>query len=98
MTPTFLHSFDPLSASPVTSATVALDVANIEDAGIREVRQTLGATYCAWSILDALLALTGVGIEQRIGGARQQFHRNIRVAGMEGGQHRRQPRTGRAFQ
>ena len=56
MTRTFLHSFDPPSASPITGATVELDVAEIEDAGIREVLQTPGAAYGAWSILDALLA------------------------------------------
>jgi hypothetical protein len=61
MTRTFLHSFDPPSASPVASATVDLDVADIEDAGIREVLQTPGAAYGTWSILDALLAPTGVG-------------------------------------
>lgn len=61
MTRTFLHSFDPASASPVTGATVALNVADIEDAGIREVLQTPGAAYGAWSILDALLSPTGAG-------------------------------------
>lgn len=61
MTRTFLHSFDPPSASPVNAATVDLDVADIEDAGIREVLQTPGAAYGAWSILDALLTPTGVG-------------------------------------
>lgn len=61
MTRTFLHSFDPPSASPVNVATVDLDVADIEDAGIREVLQTPGAAYGAWSILDALLMPTGVG-------------------------------------
>lgn len=61
MTRTFLHSFDPPSASPVTGTNVDLDVADIEDAGIREVLQTPGAAYGAWSILDALLAPTGVG-------------------------------------
>lgn len=61
MTRTFLHSFDPPSASPITGATVELAVAEIEDAGIREVLQTPGAAYGAWSILDALLAPTGVG-------------------------------------
>ncbi|WP_245441937.1 hypothetical protein [Mesorhizobium hawassense] len=34
---------------------------DIEDAGIREVLQTPGAAYGAWSILDALLTPTGVG-------------------------------------
>ncbi|WP_206049428.1 hypothetical protein [Novosphingobium sp. PC22D] len=61
MTRTFLHSFDPPSASPVNAATVDLNVADIEDAGIREVLQTPGAAYGAWSILDALLMPTGVG-------------------------------------
>lgn len=58
---TFLHSFDPAAASPVAGPTVDLDVTEIEDAGIREVLQTPGAAYGAWSILDALLAPTGVG-------------------------------------
>lgn len=35
MTRTFLHSFDPPSASPITGATVDLDVRDIEDAGLR---------------------------------------------------------------
>lgn len=61
MTRTFLHSFDPPASSPVAGATVDLDVADIEDAGIREVLQTPGAAYGAWSILDTLLTPTGVG-------------------------------------
>lgn len=61
MTRTFLHSFEPAGASPVTGATVDLDVSEIEDAGIREVLQTPGAAYGAWSILDALLTPTGAG-------------------------------------
>ena len=61
MTRTFLHSFDPVSASPITGPTVDLTVAEIEDAGIREVLQTPGATYGAWSILDTLLMPTGAG-------------------------------------
>ena len=61
MTRTFLHSFDPPTDSPVTGATVDLTVAEIEDAGIREVLQTPGAAYGAWSILDALLTPTGAG-------------------------------------
>ena len=40
MTRTFLHSFDPSSASPITGATADLDVADIEEAGIREALQT----------------------------------------------------------
>lgn len=61
MTRTFLHSFDPIYASPITGPTVDLTVAEIEDAGLREVLQTPGATYGAWSILDALLMPTGAG-------------------------------------
>lgn len=40
---TFQHSFDPPASSPVMGATVDLDVSKIEDAGIREMLQTLGA-------------------------------------------------------
>lgn len=61
MTRTFFHSFDPPAASPVSGATVDLEVSEIEDAGIREVLQTPGAAYGAWSILDALLTPTGAG-------------------------------------
>ena len=61
MTRTFIHSFDPASASPVAGPTVDLEVSEIEDAGIREVLQTPGAAYGAWSILDALLTATGPG-------------------------------------
>ena len=61
MTRTFLHSFDPPSASPVAGTRVDLEVSDIEDAGIREVLQTPGAAYGAWSIMDALLTSTGVG-------------------------------------
>jgi hypothetical protein len=61
MTRTFFHSFDPPAASPVSGPTVDLEVSEIEDAGIREVLQTPGAAYGAWSILDALLTPTGSG-------------------------------------
>jgi hypothetical protein len=61
MTRTFFHSFDPPAASPVSGATVDLEVSEIEDAGIREVLQTPRAAYGAWSILDALLTPTGAG-------------------------------------
>ena len=61
MTRTFLHSLDPPADSPVAGATVNLTVVGIEDAGIREVLQTPGAAYGAWSILDALLTSTGTG-------------------------------------
>lgn len=60
MTRTFIYSFTP-SVDPSPGATIALDVSKIEDAGIREVLQTPGAAYGAWSILDALLAPTGAG-------------------------------------
>lgn len=61
MTRRFLHSFEPATASPISGATVNLEVSDIEDAGIREVLQTPGVAYGAWSILDALLAPTGAG-------------------------------------
>lgn len=61
MTRTFFHSFDPPAASPVSGVTIDLEVSEIEDAGIREVLQTPGAAYGAWSILDALLTPTGAG-------------------------------------
>ncbi len=61
MTRTFIHSFDPPEDSSVTGATVDPTVADIEDAGIREVLRTPGIAYGAWSILDALLTPTGLG-------------------------------------
>jgi len=61
MTRTFLHSFNPQAASPVVGATVDLNVSDIEDAGVREVLQTPGAIYGAWSVLDSLLTPTGLG-------------------------------------
>lgn len=61
MTRTFLHTFDPPSDSPIAGPTVGLEVSDIEDAGIREVLQTPGAAYGAWSILDTLLTPTGAG-------------------------------------
>jgi hypothetical protein len=61
MNRTFIHNFYPRNASPITGPTVELDISEIEDAGIREVLQTPGATYGAWSILDALLTATGPG-------------------------------------
>lgn len=61
MTRTLLHSFDPPAASPVAGPTVDLEVSDIEDAGIREVLQTPGTAYGAWSILDTLLTPTGAG-------------------------------------
>lgn len=61
MTKTFLNRFDPPSASPVNAAIVDLEVADREDAEIREVLQTPRATYGAWFILDTQLTPTGVG-------------------------------------
>jgi hypothetical protein len=75
MTRTFIYSFAPPSLDPSPGATIALDVSEIEDAGIREVLQTPGAAYGAWSILDALLAPTGAGtsfiFRQPLGQARE---------------------------
>jgi hypothetical protein len=75
MTRTFIYSFTPPSLDPSPGATIALDVSEIEDAGIREVLQTPGAAYGAWSILDALLAPTGAGtsfiFRQPLGQARE---------------------------
>lgn len=75
MTRTFIYDFTPPSLDPSPGATIALDVSDIEDAGIREVLQTPGAAYGAWSILDALLAPTGVGtsflFRQPLGQARE---------------------------
>lgn len=61
MTRTFIHGFDPPAASPIAGPTVDLEISEIEDAGIREVLQTPGAAYGAWSMLDALLTATGPG-------------------------------------
>jgi len=47
MTRTFIYSFTPPSRDPSPGATIALDVSEIEDAGIREVLQTPGAAYGA---------------------------------------------------
>jgi len=75
MTRTFIYNFTPPSLDPSPGATIALDVSDIEDAGIREVLQTPGAAYGAWSILDALLAPTGAGtsflFKQPLGQARE---------------------------
>jgi hypothetical protein len=75
VTRTFIYSFNPRSKDPAPGPTIELDVAAIEDAGIREVLQTPGAAYGAWSILDALLAPTGPGtpfiFKQPLGQARE---------------------------
>ena len=75
MSRTFIYNFTPPSLDPSPGATIALDVSDIEDAGIREVLQTPGAAYGAWSILDALLAPTGAGtsflFRQPLGQARE---------------------------
>jgi len=61
MARTFLHYFEPPAASPIPGVTAELDISEIEDAGVREVLQTPGAIYGAWSILDTLLTPTGAG-------------------------------------
>lgn len=75
MSRTFIYSFTPSSLDPAPGATIALDVSEIEDAGIREVLQTPGAAYGAWSLLDALLSPTGIGtpfiFKQPLGQARE---------------------------
>jgi hypothetical protein len=75
VTRTFIYSFTPRPNDPAPGPTIALDVAAIEDAGIREVLQTPGAAYGTWSILDALLAPTGPGtpfaFKQPLGQARE---------------------------
>lgn len=53
MTRTSLHSFGPITATPITGATVDLEVSDIEDAGIWEMLQTPDAAYDAWTILNA---------------------------------------------
>src|SRR5258708_17206788 len=58
---TFAHSFDPASANPIKGPVAELTTDEIEDAGIREVLQTPGATLGSWAILDALLVPTGPG-------------------------------------
>src|ERR1700742_1655850 len=54
-------TFDPASANPIKGPVAELTTDEIEDAGIREVLQTPGATFGSWAILDALLAPTGPG-------------------------------------
>ncbi|MBZ9747611.1 hypothetical protein LB516_20380 [Mesorhizobium sp. CO1-1-7] len=41
MTRTFTYNFTPPSFDPSPGATIALDLSEIEDAGIREVLQTI---------------------------------------------------------
>jgi hypothetical protein len=75
VTRNFIYSFVPASSDPAPGPSIELDVAEIEDAGLREVLQTPGAAYGAWSILDALLAPTGAGtpfiFRQPLGQARE---------------------------
>ena len=58
---TFTHSFVPASANPIKGPSAELTVDEIEDAGIREVLQTPGASLGSWAILDSLLEPTGPG-------------------------------------
>ena len=55
MTRTFKYSFEPAGSDPVKKPTVALTVQEIQDVGLKEVLQTPGVPFGAWSILDALL-------------------------------------------
>ncbi len=57
---TFVHEFEPAAASPVAGNTAALAVQEIEDAGLKEVLQTPGATFGTWALLDRLLTSTGI--------------------------------------
>lgn len=87
MTRTFIHSFDPASASPVADPTVDLQVSEIEDAGIREVLQTPGAAFGAWSILDALLTATGqvrLGDTDIAATARRRWRRGTLLSSSKG--------------
>ncbi len=61
MTRTFIHTFNPTTANPVSGPTVALTVQEIEDAALREVLQTPGAALGSWALVDALLEPTGDG-------------------------------------
>ena len=61
MTRTFIYSFTPPSRDPSPSATIALDVSEIEEPAFEKCFRRPGAAYGAWSILDALLAPTGAG-------------------------------------
>jgi hypothetical protein len=85
VTRTLLHSFDPPAESPVVGPTVGLEVSEIEDAGIREVLQTPGTAYGAWSILDALLTPTGTGtpfiFKEPLGQAREV---KVALSGLSG--------------
>ena len=59
MTRTFRHDFYPYYESPIAGANAELTIAEIEDAGLREVLQTPGATLGSWAMLEGLLAPTG---------------------------------------
>jgi hypothetical protein len=61
MTRIFIYNFTKALLDPSPGTTIIVDVSDIDDAGIREVHQTPGAAYGAWSILDALLTPTGAG-------------------------------------
>ena len=61
MTRTFRHDFYPSCESPIAGPNAELTVAEIEDAGLREILQTPGATLGSWGMLEGLLAPTGDG-------------------------------------
>ena len=52
---TFRQEFHPSSDNPVTTPEAEFTVQDIEDAGLREVLQTPGATFGSWGILGPLL-------------------------------------------
>lgn len=72
---TFLHAFEPAIDNPVTGPIVALEVDEIEAAGLKEVLQTPGAALGSWAVLDSLLHPTGPGtpflFKQALGQARE---------------------------
>jgi hypothetical protein len=57
---TLTHQFEPANADPI-GPVVSLTVAEIEEAGFKEVLQAPGAALGSWAILDGLLTPTGTG-------------------------------------
>jgi|GraSoiStandDraft_14_1057315.scaffolds.fasta_scaffold359570_2 hypothetical protein len=54
---TLTHQFEPANADPI-GPVVSLTVAEIEEAGFKEVLQTPGAALGSWAMLDGLLTPT----------------------------------------
>jgi hypothetical protein len=61
MIQTFTYNFTPRSLDLPPARPSRWDLSAIEEAGIREVLQAPAQPNGGWSILDALLALTGAG-------------------------------------